>query len=244
MVSAPLSPAVGRVHHPLWRRSAAFPDVMTAASAPALSGCVQQMLVERSINRAAVSHIVRRARRPHHGRGAWGPGRRRLGACRSRTTPRSPLRCREPRRPVALEVQLGQRGIGCTTPGRTIRRPAARWNGSIRPRRNGCGSQGWPKATRSAHGLDTGEDGATITSRDVGHPEMQRCLKTPANGVPRHHKVEPRGLEPQPLACKVAEWASSGVIRAWPAANSSVQYSQVALLLPHFAASGSLPLRR
>src|SRR5215203_279931 len=30
-------------------------------------------------------------------------------------------------------------GSGCTTPGRTIRRPAARWNGSIRPRRNGCG---------------------------------------------------------------------------------------------------------
>jgi hypothetical protein len=27
-------------------------------------------------------------------------------------------------------------------------------------------------------------------------PKMQRCPKTPVNGVPRHHMVELRGLEP------------------------------------------------
>jgi transposase InsO family protein len=37
-------------------------------------------------------------------------------------------------------------------------------------------------------GLDPGEDGATITSRDAETaPEMQRCLETPANDVSRHH---------------------------------------------------------
>ena len=64
--------------------------------------------------------------------------------------------------------------------------------------------QGWPQATRKGIGLDRGEDDATITNRGAPtpetifnkQPEMQRCPKTPANGVPRHHRVEPRGLEP------------------------------------------------
>ena len=49
---------------------------------------------------------------------------------------------------------------------------------------------------------------------------------------------------PKPLACKVAEWASLSVIGAWPAANSRVHHRQVALLLLHFAAAGSLSQRR
>jgi hypothetical protein len=41
-------------------------------------------------------------------------------------------------------------------------------------------------------GLDPGENGATITSRDAETPrqhkiKMRRCPETPANGVPRHH---------------------------------------------------------
>jgi hypothetical protein len=57
-----------------------------------------------------------------------------------------------------------------------------------------CGDD---KDLQHGRGLDTGEDGATITSRDVGHP--QKC-----NDVTRHLLkvsrditiVEPRGLEP------------------------------------------------
>jgi hypothetical protein len=69
-------------------------------------------------------------------------------------------------------------------------------------------------------GLDTGEDGATITSRDVGHPQKCNDVETPANGVPRHHRELARGLEP--LTCcfslgGVGGLASSGV---WPGETS------------------------
>ena len=52
-------------------------------------------------------------------------------------------------------------------------------------------------------GLDPGEDGATINSRDAETtPEMQRCLDTPVNGVPRHHMEPPWGIEPQTYALR------------------------------------------
>ena len=51
-----------------------------------------------------------------------------------------------------------------------------------------------------------------MISRDAETtPEMQRCLKTPVNGVSRHHRVGPVGLEPTTYGLKI-----------WPLARTSV----------------------
>ena len=58
-------------------------------------------------------------------------------------------------------------------------------------------SQGWPQATRRAPALTPARTAPPSISRDAETtPQMQRCLKTPVNGVSRHHRVELRGFEP------------------------------------------------
>ena len=75
-----------------------------------------------------------------------------------------------------------------TTPG-----PASR---SAPLTRHRSRRQGWPQATRRAPAL-TRRGRRHHRSRDAKQPpKMQRCLETPANGVPRHHISAPAGFEP------------------------------------------------
>ena len=67
-------------------------------------------------------------------------------------------------------------------------------------------SQGWPKADPKGPGLDLGEDGATITSRDAETPinanDVPRHLLTVSRDITwrRMRDSNPRGLAPNPLS--------------------------------------------
>ena len=79
-------------------------------------------------------------------------------------------------------------GSGCTTPGRTIRRPAARWSGSTRPRRNGCGpSPGPPTLVGLQHQLNRFQ-----TYYNTVRPHRALGRRTPAQAM----RPDPKPFRP------------------------------------------------
>jgi transposase InsO family protein len=71
---------------------------------------------------------------------------------------------------VALEVQLsGSAEFASATPGPTIRRPAARWSGSTRPRRNGWPPSLPPPRWPGCNASWTGSPATTTPSGRTGH---------------------------------------------------------------------------
>jgi hypothetical protein len=245
MVSAPLSPAVGRVHHPLWAKVSSLPRCDDRCLRPG---------PERVCSADARRAVDQQGRRfPHRQTCSSASTRARCMGTRSQAPGCLPVQDNAAFAAALPSTAKAGRAGG---PARAARDPAAplpavpsadlRQGGTVPsdPEEMAAGVKAGRRPPAGAPALTPARTAPPSPAGCRTPPEMQRCLKTPANGVPRHHKVEPRGLEPEPLACKVAEWASSGVIRAWPAANSSVHHRQVALLLLHFAAAGSLSQRR
>ena len=73
-------------------------------------------------------------------------------------------------------------------------------------------SQGWPQAIRWATALTPARTLPPQQQPPSRHhqttPEMQRCPKTPVNGVARYHRELARGLEP--LTCCLQDSCATG----------------------------------
>ena len=73
-----------------------------------------------------------------------------------------------------------------------------------------CGAAGGQCRPNGA-GLGPADNGAALTRTGLNRVEMQRCPRTPANGVPRHHRELARGLEP--LTCCFRDGVSGWLVR-------------------------------
>ena len=97
-------------------------------------------------------------------------------------------------------------GSGSATPGPTIRRPAARWNGSTRPRRNG-----WPRNHRPPRsaGLQRQLTGSAATTTPSGRTEPLG-RRTPAQAYAARPKAVPTARSSPPTTGSATTRSTAG----------------------------------